>query len=198
MSFESFFDNSSDFLILCESDGNIISANKSCKQILDFDSDDQVTNLRDFINSDEISYWNEWFDDENPSKDLRRSQWKHREGKLLWMESSYTSFDGKVLIASRDITDTVLREQALLKIQEVANIGFWSVNLENQIPWWSSGTYKIHGIDESKQFDLAGAIDFYIDGHKEKLHRILSLAPHRESSMTTYIGLKTQVEKRNG
>ena len=77
--------------------------------------------------------------------------------------------DNKILITAQDYTEVIDHENVLEEMQKTAKIGFWSVDLAKGIPWWSSGTYRIHKVSPDEEFELGGAIDFYVGESKDRL-----------------------------
>lgn len=72
-----------------------------------------------------------------------------------WMES----------LLFHDARNDSMRNQALYeKLQSVANIGTWEVDLVNDTISWSSQTRVIHEVEDSYQPDMETAIYFYKEG----------------------------------
>ena len=68
-----------------------------------------------------------------------------------------------------DISDVVKAKQEaealftqLMLLQDLANVGFWSVDLDSETIHWSKEVYRIHGVPQSEpEPKLEDAIDFY-------------------------------------
>jgi len=73
--------------------------------------------------------------------------------------------------------DTPRKQSALYeKLQNVANIGTWEVDVINQILTWSSQTRVIHEVPEAFEPQLDTAIGFYKEGHDR--NEITKLVAH--------------------
>lgn len=72
-----------------------------------------------------------------------------------WLES---------LLSHEERSDSFRHRALYEKLQSVANIGTWEVNLVNERISWSSQTRVIHEVDESYQPSMETAIYFYKEG----------------------------------
>jgi len=60
-----------------------------------------------------------------------------------------------------DVSESHRLQNLMDRVQEIANIGGWQVDLINNTVTWSSMTYKIHELDESTKVVLEDGINFY-------------------------------------
>ncbi|EAT11365.1 response regulator [Bermanella marisrubri] len=64
------------------------------------------------------------------------------------------------------LTTQLNRERTLrARAGEIADIGFWEVNLDTGYIYWNKKTRLIHGVDENYKPDLETAIEFYKAGY---------------------------------
>ncbi len=109
----------------------------------------------------------------------RINQWharrKTRDGQLLNVSltvSPIHNAEGHVIGISKiahDITrikqteDHLRETKNMLELAgEMAGLGYWRVDLQTGVPFWSSQTYRIHGVPEDKpQPDMQQALAFY-------------------------------------
>lgn len=63
------------------------------------------------------------------------------------------------------LTTQLKRERTLrARAGEIADIGFWEVNMDSGYVYWNKKTRQIHGVDENYTPELATAINFYKEG----------------------------------
>ncbi|MBB1336573.1 ATP-binding protein [Pseudoalteromonas sp. SR44-2] len=71
----------------------------------------------------------------------------------------------------------IKNSNTLLKLEHVANIGTWEVDLVSDKITWSEQTYLIHEVDEQFQPQMNSAIEFYKEGpSREGITRAVELA----------------------
>ena len=71
----------------------------------------------------------------------------------------------------------IKNSNTLLKLEHVANIGTWEVDLISDKITWSEQTYLIHEVDEQFQPQMNSAIEFYKEGpSREGITRAVELA----------------------
>lgn len=80
-----------------------------------------------------------------------------------------TKLENDYLIHLKDISHTKFLQKIIHDIEKTASIGYWVVEPGSETPWWSRGTYEIHAAPNSDQFDINGAIDFYVGGSKDQI-----------------------------
>ncbi|AQP98940.1 hybrid sensor histidine kinase/response regulator [Pseudoalteromonas aliena] len=67
----------------------------------------------------------------------------------------------------------------LLKLESVANIGTWEVDLTNNKIYWSQQTKRIHQVDEDYSPEMDSAIDFYKEGtSRDNINKAVENAVH--------------------
>lgn len=100
-------------------------------------------------------------------------------GQEFFVEVSvkYTEIAGKgyMVAASRDITQRKQAENKLAKVtrglqltNEIAQVGYWELDLIEGSVYWSDVTRQIHETEEDFIPDLAGGINFYKEGESRE------------------------------
>ncbi|MEQ6202154.1 chemotaxis protein CheB [Sulfitobacter sp. HNIBRBA2951] len=70
--------------------------------------------------------------------------------------------------------DAEMLVQQLTLLQDVAHVGYWRVDLENEEVHWSREVYRIHGIDANQPTpNLGDAINFYHPDDREAVAKIV-------------------------
>ncbi|MGZ2258119.1 chemotaxis protein CheB [Roseobacter sp. A03A-229] len=105
------------------------------------------------------------------------------DGKTYWMSTENFVFDDPsvgtptIYSVGTDITEVVEARDAaedslaqLELLQNLAKVGHWSLDLENDDLYWSSEVYRIHGEDASKAApSLEKAIAYYHPDDRDKV-----------------------------
>ncbi|MEQ8364866.1 MAG: PAS domain S-box protein [Cyclobacteriaceae bacterium] len=90
------------------------------------------------------------------------SRMKHKDGSWRWIEATITNLTDDPHINGivdnfRDITESVENEMLITKTnrhlkraQNIANIGYWELDLRTNANFWSEEMFSICGIDEKK------------------------------------------------
>ncbi|SIT09670.1 PAS domain S-box-containing protein [Belliella pelovolcani] len=98
------------------------------------------------------------------------SRMLHKSGDYRSIDWQIQFKDGKFYVIGRDVTESEIekkntaKQNELFKLgEEVAKVGVWELNLEEDAVYWSDEVYAIHELEEIKDsFDLANALDFYL------------------------------------
>jgi PAS domain S-box-containing protein len=116
---------------------------------------------------------------------------KHKDGHWVWVLDRGKVFcwdaAGQPLLMSgthQDITQRKQAEQELIKLKnnlqltnELANVGFWEVDLVTHRIYWSDVTKRIHGVPADFQPDLDTGINFYKAGdHRDQIAQAVQQA----------------------
>jgi len=128
-------------------------------------------------------------------------------------EGNVTNFVG----VSTDVTERIQREESLRRhatfletTEEIASIGGWEIDLENNLPIWTEQTRRIHEAPEGFQPTMQTALEFFPPKSREKLEAVIQEAistgaPYDiELPMTTarertiIVRIKGFAESRNG
>ena len=95
-----------------------------------------------------------------------------KSGKIKWLcwNAIYVVEDNSIYAVAKDITDKKELENLFKKTNELARIGVWEVDLQNNTILWSDITKEIHEVAPDYIPDLETAIDFYKEGsHRTKI-----------------------------
>jgi PAS domain S-box-containing protein len=89
-----------------------------------------------------------------------------KSGKIKWLawNAIYVSEDNSIYAVAKDITDKKELENLFKKTNELARIGGWEFDLQNNTILWSDITKEIHEVAPNYLPDLETAIDFYKEG----------------------------------
>lgn len=100
-----------------------------------------------------------------------------------WLES---------LLFHDEHSDSIRNHALYEKLQSVANIGTWEVDLVNEAISWSSQTKVIHEVDEDYTPDMATALCFYKAGYdRDEIARIMEHTINTGDPWTTTLQLVT-------
>ena len=93
-----------------------------------------------------------------------------KSGKQIWTSiasnpvfDEFEVYKGALAMVS-DITAKRNLEDVLERVNNLARIGNWNVDLEKNITYWSGVTRQIHEVETDFDPSLPGAIDFYKEG----------------------------------
>jgi len=90
-----------------------------------------------------------------------------------------------------DIT-LIRRNEMLLKTtEEMAKIGGWEYNPNNDELYWTDQIYQIYGISRDHRVDLQKALEFYIEGDKDRIKKDLNHAIDNRQSYDAQYQLVT-------
>ncbi len=77
------------------------------------------------------------------------------------------------VVATRDKAEDVLAQ--LMLLQELARVGYWSVDVEDETVFWSDEVYRIHAKDpDTYQPKLEDGLSFYHPDDREKARKAVS------------------------
>lgn len=156
--FSSIIEQSGDAMFISDFDGNIITVNNMACKILGYERNELIKlNISEIdvnysSNVDQKKFWNNLIPGKFQTLETRH---KRKDGSLFFVEVRFGlyEFSNKkaILGFARDITerkmaiDTIKNsERMLIKVGEIANIGGWEINLENESKaTWTKGTYDI-------------------------------------------------------
>jgi len=92
-----------------------------------------------------------------------------RSGKIKWFAwtTSAASPEGLVYCVAKDITEKKELEDLLKKVNSLARIGGWEIDLLKGTVYWSDITKEIHEVEPDFKPDLDGALSFYKEGESK-------------------------------
>nr|WP_295870636.1 PAS domain S-box protein [uncultured Chitinophaga sp.] len=110
----------------------------------------------------------------------------HRDGSIrIWLYNNVLEYsvDGNPYIIANalDITlrhalekDLKWTTQMLEQTNSVARIGFWHLDLEKQLPYWSDVTRRIHEVGDDFVPTLESALAFYKGGYRTAMENVVN------------------------
>lgn len=89
-----------------------------------------------------------------------------KSGKIKWLawNAIYVSEDNNVYAVAKDITDKKELENLLKEANELARIGGWEVDLQNNTVFWSDITKEIHEVAQDYSPNMQTGMSFYKKG----------------------------------
>ena len=107
-----------------------------------------------------------------------------KDGEKIWLSAESilfnepTSDEPSIYTIAQNVTELVeTRDRAedalaqLMLLQQLANVGFWSLDIQEESLYWSDEVYRIHGKDPAKYAPkLSQGVDFY---HPEDRQKVL-------------------------
>ncbi|QWX83374.1 PAS domain-containing protein [Cellulophaga sp. HaHaR_3_176] len=106
-----------------------------------------------------------------------------KDENSIWFEWKLNGIKDKnnkiteVIIVAENITKSKKKEELLLKVESVSNIGAWEVDILTNNIFWTDTTKKIHEVPLSYTPTLEGGINFYKEGeNRTKITNIVTEA----------------------
>ncbi len=102
-------------------------------------------------------------------------RFRHNSGRLRWIHSKGMTIkgqDGKIsrlIVAHSDITELKAKEDFLYQCNSTARIGYWEVDLEKGVVYWSPITKELHEVPDDFMPDIQTAINFVKEGSSRDL-----------------------------
>ncbi len=89
-----------------------------------------------------------------------------KSGKIKWLawNAIYVNEDNTIYAVAKDITEKKELEDLLQKVNELARIGGWEVDLQNNTVFWSDITKEIHEVASDYIPVIQTAVAFYKKG----------------------------------
>ena len=187
----SFFENSQGLMCTHDLQGNFLSVNNAGASILGYTTEQlKKLSLFDIIPQSRHAFLNEYLS-EVIAKGYAKGQMvtRHRDGSFrIWMFNNILERDSEdtayVIGNAIDITekhhlevDLEHTKAILEQTNQVARVGGWEFDVQQQKIYWTSVTKEIHGVDERFEPDLTTAISFYKEGKsRDSISRALSTA----------------------
>ncbi|REA63032.1 hybrid sensor histidine kinase/response regulator [Dyadobacter luteus] len=178
-----FFENSLGLMSTHDLEGKFLSVNPAGAEMLGYTSEELIgKTLYDLIPKGRhfaLSAYLQQVQSEGSAKG--QVTMVHKEGfRQTWMFSNAleTSADGEMYVIANgvDITERFEMETNLYQTKkmleetnQVARIGGWQIDLENQKLYWTSVTKEIHRVSPDFEPDINTAINFYKEGESRDL-----------------------------
>ena len=187
---KAFFENSQGFMCTHDIHGKLLTVNLAGASILGYSKEEveQLT-LFDIIPEARHPYVMGYLA-EVREKGFSKGQMltRRKDGSIMtWMFNNvmYRQLNGEPYVIGNgiDVTERVALErnleqtkQLLEQTNEVARVGGWEFNAEQQTIYWSAITREIHGVPPEFVPDLASSINFYKEGDsREKITEAINL-----------------------
>ncbi|MCC5913679.1 MAG: PAS domain S-box protein [Balneolaceae bacterium] len=172
--FRALVENGSDVLLILSTDGKPIYASPTIKNVLGYTPEEalnfEITNvchpddIETIASELEIAI-------NNPGVPIKvtPARMRHKDGNWRWLEGTITNMlddpaVGGIVDNFRDVTETIETRQKLERIYELAKIGTWELNIEEQSLHWSRFVRELHEVPSGYKPDLENAINFYKEG----------------------------------
>lgn len=110
-------------------------------------------------------------------------RFKHQNGSMVWFRCRamlIRNSDGaaiNAIISFTDVTELMRKDEFLERCNAAAMVGYWEIDMETQIPYWSKITKLIHEVPDDYQPNLSTAIHFFEEGEsREQITKAVELA----------------------
>ncbi len=112
---------------------------------------------------------------------MKEQKFNVAESAIQWLEwkmNPWRKSDdsvGGLIVAVANITEVKRQEEVLEKVESVANIGGWEVDLIGNTLYWTDSTKKIHELPSTYVPNLEEGISFYKEGeHRDKITNLVA------------------------
>jgi two-component system, cell cycle sensor histidine kinase and response regulator CckA len=213
---EQYFSLSLDLLCIATADGRFVRLNPAWEQVLGWPiAELEGVRYLDFVHPDDILSTQDAMSRMNSGQMVLdfQNRYRTKEGSYRWLEwRSVQNAQGLVYAVARDVTrrresEAALRaaeraaarsREQLLSVAELAHIGYFTCDVENQSGTWTSELYRILGLDPALTLPTADA--FRARVHPEDLVALadaMSQAAKGQSAQLHYRIVRPDGEVRN-
>ncbi|MBK0381969.1 PAS domain S-box protein [Pedobacter sp. SD-b] len=203
--FRAFFENSTGFMCTHNLQGKILTVNSAGTKSLGYSKKDLIgKTLFDIVPEDRHQHLTSYLENIIKLGKIQGLMYtKHKDGHILtWLFNNVleTDADGEKYIIGNavDITERYKLEadlkrtkEMLEQTNEVAKIGAWEVNLNENTIYWSHVTKIIHEVDDYFVPDLQTAISFFTDDYKKIITDAFTNAAEKGISYDLELQIKT-------
>ncbi|TSD64106.1 PAS domain S-box protein [Inquilinus sp. KBS0705] len=182
-----FFNNSQGLMCTHDVKGKFLSVNTAGAGILGYSSDELIgLSLFDIIPPERYPMVNAYLNQiTTTGKSQGQMLTRHKNGSLLvWMYNNTLQVtDGQPYVIGNaiDITERFRLETTLARTKEtleqtnqVARVGGWEYDIQQQKITWTSVTKAIHGVPDDYEPDLVTGINFYKEGeNRDKIQEVI-------------------------
>ena len=172
--FENAFQESSEGIAWVNKEATHIHFNQRYCELTGFSKDELATKKifefdTNFTETSWKAHWEEMLDKKSMSIE---TEFKGQDGKIRSVELrlKLTEHNGEKLInvlvidiSTRKESQAKITENSFIleKVQSIAHIGYWELNLIKNSIYWSQETRRIHEVDDDFVPDLTTGINFY-------------------------------------
>ncbi|MEX0965916.1 MAG: PAS domain S-box protein [Bacteroidia bacterium] len=182
--YRSLVENGADAIVILGPDGSNSYVSPSITKVLGYTEEEALQlNLFEVIHPDDREEVSIKMQEvmQNPGKTLEgvNARTRHKDGSWRWLEANVTNLLHDPAINGivdnfRDVTEIIELHHLLENANQLAKLGGWELNLDNNIIYWSTITKQIHEVEEDYMPSLDESLRFYPNGVKEEVRNILS------------------------
>jgi PAS domain S-box-containing protein len=192
------FRNSPDILSIAGPDGYFIRVNPAFCELLGYTEED-ITSIpfTEFIHPDDLNLTVQEYDETISGE--RRAQgfvnrYRTKDGDykwIAWNSSDLFKDEGYAFAYGRDVTEKKELEDLLENATELANLGFWELDVINDTLYWSPMVRKLHEVDEEFELSFDAALSFYDSNAKALIQRYVDAAITKEEDFSFELPITT-------
>ncbi|MEA5402010.1 PAS domain S-box protein [Arcicella sp. DC2W] len=130
---------------------------------------------------DAENFFEQYKNSHKPYNEILR--YKHKNGSTIWFRCrtmAIRNSEGEVInaiISFSDVTELMRKDEFLERCNAAAMVGYWEIDMESKLPYWSKITKLIHEVPDDYQPNLSTAIDFFEEGEsREQITKAVELA----------------------
>ena len=206
--YESVVEESSEGFAWVEKSGRIRNFNKRYSQLTGIRSEIlKAKKVYDFDPNFSKSTWDQhWQDMLAQQSKTFETEFAGTDGTIRTVELrlKMTTVNGDNLISAivLDVSSRKLSKQKIIensyfieKVQSIAKIGYWELDLEQNSVYWSDETKRIHDVDQNYLPDLESGLNFYDEQSRPVISQKVEEAIKHGSSFDVSLAIITH-EKR--
>jgi PAS domain S-box-containing protein len=173
------FESAPDIMAIASAKNNFVKANPAFCKLLGYSEEEIIAkNFNEFIHPDDLkSTESEYGENISGSKSAKNflNRYVTKSGEYKWISwSSSKPFgeDGFMFAYGRDVTELKELEKLLETASELARLGFWEINLEENEVFFSKVTREIHDLPDDYQPKLDSVLNFYREDVRDEIVEI--------------------------
>ncbi len=196
--FQRLVENSRDMISIHDPPGRYVYVNPASREITGYEPSELIGRepYQFFHPDDREAISSESHEPAKLGDDTVRIRYRfcHKDGNYIWLDTltrPITDDEDRVIrlhATSRDVTESVLREQELdeqrklLQMgQKLSGLGSWEVNLSDFSVVWNEGIRRIHDIEDDRKLTVEDVLNFYVGESKkiaeDRLQELLADSP---------------------
>jgi PAS domain S-box-containing protein len=178
--FEQLFESSNDLMFVGSQDGYFQKINPTFEKLLGWSRAHLLKNPHfEFLHPDDLEATKSKLRDLSEGQQcinfLQRFITIHGDYKTIQWTSTPEPETGRIFGIGRDVTEKYRMENELKNTKEmleqtnqVARVGGWSFDVDQQKIFWTKVTREIHGVDEAYVPNLTDGVNFYKEGENRE------------------------------
>jgi PAS domain S-box-containing protein len=175
--FESFFNASSDLILILSPEKRILRANSSCLVFLGVTADlVEGKRFSDFTPESDRSRLAQFFgglESARSSSNSIRIRFSHQGSFDHWVEWVLCKDASNFICIGRDVTEQVEKELFSEQIQKTAKVGGFRVDIKTGTVHWTDEVYDINELPRGTPVSLERALEFYPPDSRAVVERLL-------------------------